>query len=256
MRYREKLIAVVVIVAWLIICCPPVAKALFGVGDTAIVWDPSNWVQNMLQVFYTAEEVSQTVQIIQNQVLMLERMALQVKQLQFSAVPIIGEPLATLQRIYDNAQQIFFNAALIQENFKELYQPFHVQAWGGAEFFAKGWDWNQAVRDAHWVAMQQQAAVPHTLEVTIGAMDSTLAHSEAATGELQALQAGNQALGIVSSQLSTLNTLIATQAQAQATRDMMEAAARDQAMQNGERWLQDFAKVTPTQGLTSLPVLH
>jgi conjugal transfer/entry exclusion protein len=78
-------------------------------------------------------------------------------------------------------------------------------------------------------------------------------HSEAAEGHLQAQQAGNQLVGTLIAQTNATNTLLGTLARGQSTRDMMEAAARDQALMNAERAMEGFTEVQPTEGLRALP---
>lgn len=253
-RWKVGLASLLVLVL-LVAYAQQSAFAVFGVGD--VVYDPSNFFENVLQAGYQLQQLGKEVEQLEQMVLMVEDMALNIKNLNFSALPVIGGPLGTLMELYDTAHNLFFNAALIQEKFKELYGPFHADvALSGAAFAAKEWDWNQAVREAHYVAMQQQAQVPQSLQAAQDAMTAALRKSETAEGNLQVQQAGNQVLGVVASQLSTLNTLTATAAQAQATREMQQAAERDQAQLAAQRWMAGFTTVAPTTGLTTLPTLR
>jgi P-type conjugative transfer protein TrbJ len=184
---------------------------------------------------------------------MLENWALSLKHLDFSVIPIVGGPIADMMRVFETAQNAFFNAALIQEKFEELYSPFHGEFLPSDAYFTKAFDWNNAVREAHWVAMQQQAHLTVSLESTAYSMEQALLHSEAAEGHLQAQQAGNGLLGTQIAQQNETNALLGTLAHGQSTRDMMEAAALDQAMMRLEWAMEGWAEWTQEEGVRELP---
>jgi P-type conjugative transfer protein TrbJ len=125
------------------------------------------WLEDLA---YQAEQVANQVTQIEQGILMLENWALSLKNLDFSAVPIIGGPLAQMLGVFEQAQNAFFNAALIKEKFEELYSPFHAELLSGDAYLAKAFDWNAAVRDAHVVAMQQQATLTMSLDSAMTSM--------------------------------------------------------------------------------------
>lgn len=225
---------------------PVFDEAAFGQMLLEAVW----WLEDL---FYQAEQVANQVTQIEQGVLMLEKWALSLKHLDFSVLPVIGEPLAEMMRVFEAAQNAFFNAALIQEKFEELYSPFHTALLPSAEYFTQAFDWNTAVRDAHWVAMQQQAHLTASLESIASSMEQALLRSEAAEGHLQAQQAGNALLGTQIAQQNATNALLGTLAHGQSTRDMMEAAARDQAMMRLEWAMEGWAEWTQEEGVRELP---
>jgi P-type conjugative transfer protein TrbJ len=208
------------------------------------------WLEDLA---WQAEQAANQVLQIEQQVLMLENWALALKNLNFSAMPIIGGPLGSILRVWDKAEQAFWNAALIQEKFEQLYAPFHGIPMPSGTYFATAFDWNEATREAHWVAMQQQAHLTISIESTTIAMQQALAHSEAAVGHLQAAQAGNQLLGTQIAQQNETNALLGTLAHGQSIRDMNEAAAQDQALLRLEYVMEGWNEWTRTDGLASLP---
>jgi P-type conjugative transfer protein TrbJ len=237
---------------------PGASTALFGVGD--IVFDPTQYAQQLIEsvwwledLAYQAEQIANQVIQIEQMILMVESWALALKNLDFSVLPIVGGVIDSFIRVFDAAQNVFFNAALIQEKFKELYSPFHGELLESSAYFTKGFDWNNAVREAHSIAMQQQAHLPESLKSAADGLQQALLHSEAAVGGLQAQQAGNELLGVQIAQQNEMNALLGTMAHTQSTRDMLEAAARDQAMLRLEAAMDKFTEVTPTEGLRALP---
>jgi P-type conjugative transfer protein TrbJ len=233
---------------------PLTAKAIIPVFDEAAfaqmlieaVW----WIEDLI---YQAEQIANQVVQIEQGILMLENWALSLKHLDFSVLPIVGGPIADMMRVFETAQNAFFNAALIKEKFEELYSPFHVELLPSADYFTKAFDWNNAVRDAQWVAMQQQAHLTASLESTAYSMEQALRHSEAAEGHLQAQQAGNALLGTQIAQQHETNTLLGTLAHTQSVREMQEAAAQDQAMLRLEGAMAGWTEWTREEGVRELP---
>ena len=249
---KKKWMAGVLIVG--LLAMPLTAKAIIPVFDEAAfaqmlieaVW----WIEDLI---YQAEQVANQVVQIEQGILMLENWALSLKNLDFSVIPIVGGPIAGMMRVFETAQNAFFNAALIQAKFEELYSPFHGELLPSDAYFTKAFDWNNAVREAHWVAMQQQAHLTVSLESTAYSMEQALRHSEAAEGHLQAQQADNELLGTQIAQQNETNALLGTLAHGQSTRDMMEAAALDQAMMRLEWAMEGWAEWTQEEGVRELP---
>lgn len=242
----------------LLIASPFMAQAIIPVFDEA------SFTQMIIDFAYSVadyaiqgEQLAQQVLEVENTILMLEDWALALKQLDWSALPIIGEPLGSLQAVFEKASSAFYNAALIQEKFKELYSDHFAfsldQLMEGDAYFAKAFDWNEAVRQSHQIAMEQQAQLPDSLEMAKAALLQGLDHSETAVGPLQAAQAGNQILGIQVQQGNTTNALLGTMAQQEATKNMLEASARQQMLLRMDYALQDFTYMEPVEGLATLP---
>jgi P-type conjugative transfer protein TrbJ len=252
MAMKKQWMACVLIVGLLVM--PFTAKAIVPVFDEAAftqmlveaVW----WLEDL---FYQAEQVANQVTQIEQGIIMLENWALSLKHLDFSVIPIVGGLMTDFLRVFDAAQNAFFNAALVKEKFEELYSPFHTELLPSEAYFTKAFDWNTAVREAHWVAMQQQAQLPRSLDVSLASMLDALRASEAAEGHLQAQQAGNQLLGTQIAQQNETNALLGTLAHAQSTKDMMEASIRDQAMMRLEGVMEGWTEWTKEEGLRELP---
>lgn len=229
-------------------------------GAIIPVFDSAAFTQMLVESFWWLEDIALQGEQIVNQVLQIEQgilqlesWALALKRLDFSALPIVGGPLASITRVFHKAESAFWNAALITEKFDELYSPFHVELMPSSAYFSKAFDWNDATREAGWVAMQQQAHLPLSLESVEVALRQALGRSEAAEGHLQAAQAGNQLLGTQIAQHNETNALLGTMAHSQSVRDMNEAAAQDQAMLRLERAMEGWTAWTKTEGLAALP---
>lgn len=247
---KKKLVTLGLIAA--LIALPVVnSYGVLGFGD--IVFDPTQFAQLLLDYAVQAEQLTQEVLAVEELVIQTGHWANALKNLDFTVLPIVGGAFGGLMEIYANAQEIFFNAAVIKEQFEELWSPFHGVKLDPDEYFAKGWDWNEAVREAHWVAMQQQAHMTISVDTSHLAMTQALQHSYAAVGPLQAAQAGNQLMGVQIAQQNETNALLASMAQAQGTEAMLQAAGRDQALQRLDGVMQGFSTMAPITGIAELP---
>ena len=85
--------------------------------------------------------------------------------------------------------------------------------------------------------MHVQAGVVQSLSATQTQTGNLVSYSQSATGSLQAMQATNQLLAIVSKQLADLSSLLASQGRAQALQGAEGAASRAQAQEQLNRFL-------------------
>jgi P-type conjugative transfer protein TrbJ len=248
----KKYIAALLIVG--LLALPFTAQAIIPVLDEAALAqmfvEMGFWLEDLAM---DAEKIANQVLQIEQGVIMLENWAISLKNLEFSSLPILGGPIAAMLDAFHAAENVFFNAALIKDRFDELYSPFHTDLMPSFDYFSKAFNWNDAVRTAHWTAMQQQAHLTLSFESTTGAMEQALLHSEAALGHLEAQQAGNQLLGTQIAQQNETNALLGTLAHGQSIRDMNEAAAQDQALMRLEYVMEGWTEWTKTEGLSALP---
>lgn len=224
--------------------------------NNRIVFDPTQFAQLILDYAVQAEQLAQDVLAVEQLILQYEIMLLNIRNLNWSGLPIVGGLMDSLTNIYESATGIVYTAAAIKEAFDELWQPFRVEVMDGATFYGKAFDWNEQVRRAHYDVMFLQNHVPVNLYDTRTVMREVMSRSAAAEGELQATQAGNELQAVIANQLMLVNEQLAMQSTAVDTQAMMDAATTDQAQLNGERWMHQFTAVTETTGYSTLPKLR
>lgn len=251
----KRWVASVCLVSLLCLSAPPRAEAAWPVIDVAaiahLVTQIKAWIQDAaLQVKQIANQVLQ----LQQMALMVQSWALALKNMDFTVLLGIGGPMGDIVEVFAMAQQAFFNAALFKEQFDELFSPFNTgQFTGDGLFFTKAFDWNEAQRRAHWVAMQQQSHLHLTLEAGMQGLTASLNRSRGAVGHLQGIQAGNNLIGLQVAQQMETNALLGTMAHTASVRDMMEASVRDQALLRLCQAMEGWSAVPETDGLDDLP---
>jgi P-type conjugative transfer protein TrbJ len=199
------------------------------------------------------------VEQVENTILLVENAILNIKNLNWSALPMIGGVLTNLQRVIGKAQGIGYNAETIIGEYETLYPRFHTPDGLGTHVVVpetlRGdqFNWNRQIQQAFSTAFQSQAQVAQNIDLGQAATQEAMAKSEGAVGALQAQQAGNQLLAVGNTQLIEIQQLLATQARAQASVEMMKAAEKNQALLYSQHWMEDFTVVTPTEGFHELP---
>jgi P-type conjugative transfer protein TrbJ len=210
------------------------AYALFGVGD--IVFDPSNYAQNILTAARALEQINNQITSLQNEAQMLINQARNLASLPYSSLQRLQQSVQRTQQLLSQAQNIAFDVQQIDRAFQSTY--------GSASLTASD---QQLVADARtrWQntvgglqdAMRVQAGVVGNIDTNRAEMSALVGQSQGATGALQAAQAGNQLLALQAQQLADLTAVIAANGRAQALADAERAAAVDQGREQRRRFL-------------------
>jgi P-type conjugative transfer protein TrbJ len=193
-----------------------------------IVYDPSNYVQNVLQAARALQQINNQITSLQNQTQMLLNQAKNLASLPYSSLQTIDQSLAATQQLLNQAQRLAYNISQIDQTFQRLYP----QSYGGATS-------QQLVSDAQsrWQnslagyqdALRVQAGVVSALDTTRMETDALVGSSQSAVGVLQSSQAGNQLIALQTKQLADLTAVIAAQSRAQSLDGARATANQEQA---------------------------
>src|SRR5258708_25500354 len=96
-------------------------------GQT-VVYDPSNYVQNVLQAARALQQINNQITSLQNQTQMLLNQAKNLASLPYSSLQTIDQSLAATQQLLNQAQRLAYNINQIDQTFQRLYP----QSYGGA----------------------------------------------------------------------------------------------------------------------------
>lgn len=197
------------------------------------VYDPAAVAQMLKQV----SQGLQQIQTLQAQLANSERM-LQTLGLDVTGPlrDIAGQATALLRQ----AQGLGYSAADISRDFANLY-PGDLAGLTPAALADKLKAWSQASRQTLQDALQVQNQIVQAQGATAGAVGAAVDASQAAAGQTAAVQATNQLLAALSTQLTQLQTLLITQARQTQTFEAERRALVSKAEADTER----LAKVTP-----------
>ncbi len=214
------------------IVAPMPAHAQFG----GIVYDPTNYAQNVLTAARSLQQINNQIQQIQNQATSLINEARNLTSLPFSSLQQLQQQVQRTQQLLSEAQRIAYDVQDIQQAFNGRYKGAaltgdHAQMVANANA-----RWEDSV-GAFQDALQVQAGVVGNIEGARTTMDSLVSASQSATGALQAAQAGNQLLALQSQQLADLTAAVAAQGRAQALESARQAAEEAEGRERFRRFM-------------------
>lgn len=211
---------------------PMPAYAQFG----GIVYDPTNYAQNVLTAARSLQQINNQIQQIQQQATSLINEARNLASLPLSTVSTLQQQIQQTQQLLGQAQRIAYDVQDIQQAFNGRYKGAaltgdHAQMVANANA-----RWEDSV-GAFQDALQVQAGVVGNIEGARTTMDSLVSASQSATGALQATQAGNQLLALQSQQLADLTAAVAAQGRAQALQSARQAAEEAEGRERFRRFM-------------------
>lgn len=227
--YRQAASGVAAIV---LIAAPVPADAQFG----GIVYDPTNYAQNVLTAARALQQVNNQIQSLQNQATALINQARNLASLPFSSIAQLQAQVQRTQALLSSAQRIAYDVQSIDQAFTTQYRGVSLSSSDQALVDGAKDRWSNSVA-AFEDALKVQAGVVGNIDGARETMSSLVTSSQSATGALQAAQAGNQLLALQSQQLADLTAVMAAQGRAQALDAAQRAAAQDQAREQLRRFL-------------------
>lgn len=211
---------------------PAPAYAQFG----GIVYDPSNYSQNILTAARTLEQINNQIRQLQNQATQLVNEARNLASLPTTMLEPLQQQIRQTQQLLAQAQRISFDVQQIEREFARQYSPASLT--GSQRDMVQGAEerWKNSVA-AFEDALKVQAGAVSNIEGSRSAINTLVTASQSATGALQAAQAGNQLLALQSQQLSDLIATVAAMGRAQSLDAANAAAAKAQAREQLRRFM-------------------
>ena len=210
-----------------------------------IVYDPTNYSQNVLTAARTLEQINNQIQSLQNEAASLINDAKNLASLPTSALAELQSQVRQTQQLLGNAQRIAYSVQSIDQAFNSRYRGEPMSATDKALVDNARARWEDTVVGFE-DALKVQAGVVGNIEGSRAVMDRIVGSSQSASGALQAAQAGNQLLALQARQLADLTAVVAAQGRAQSLEASQRAAAQDQAREQLRRFLAPGTGYRPT----------
>jgi P-type conjugative transfer protein TrbJ len=214
-------------------------------GAQWIVYDPSNYAQNVLQAARALQQISNQVTSLQNETQMLLNQAKNLASLPYSSLQTIEQSYARTLQLLDEAQRLAYDVNQIDQAFQRLYPQGYTGATSSQQLVSDAQERWQNSRAAYEDALRVQAGVVQNLDVTRSETDALVSSSQSAVGGLQATQAGNQLIALQTKQLADLTALLAAQSRAQSLAGARTTANQEQAREQLNRFLGDTQGYQP-----------
>ena len=209
-----------------------------------IVYDPTNYAQNVLTAARTLQQVNQQITQLQNEATMLINQARNLASLPYSSLPQLQQSVQRTQQLLQQAQGIAYDVQRIDQAFTSTYGNASMSASDQALVAGARERWQNTVGGLQ-DAMRVQAGVVGNIDTNRAEMSSLVGQSQGATGALQATQAGNQLLALQAQQLADLTAVVTANGRAQALQSAEQAAAAEQGREQRRRFLTPGAGYQP-----------
>ena len=210
------------------------AHAQFGFGR--IVFDPSNYAENVLTAARTLEQINNQITSLQNEAQMLINQARNLASLPYSSLQQLQQNVSRTQQLLSQAQNIAFEVGQIDQAFQQQYGNVSLSTTDAQLVADARSRWENTVGGLQ-DAMRVQAGAVGNIDSNRAEMAALVGQSQGATGALQATQAGNQLLALQSQQLSDLIAVISANGRADALTEAERATAAEQGRIQRERFL-------------------
>jgi P-type conjugative transfer protein TrbJ len=227
------------IIAMTMVQAPGEAKAQW------MVFDPNNYVQNVLTAARELQQINNQITSLQNEAQMLINQAKNLASLPYSSLQQLEQSIQRTQQLLSQAQRIAYDVQQIDRAFSTTYAPASVSMSNGLLVGNAQTRWQNSVAGLQ-DAMRVQASVVGNLDTNRTQMSALVTASQGASGALQASQAGNQLLALQAQQLADLTATVASQGRAQTLESAQRAAAQDQGREQLRRFLTQGQGYQPT----------
>ncbi|HCH95914.1 MAG TPA: P-type conjugative transfer protein TrbJ, partial [Erythrobacter sp.] len=164
-------------VAGVVATAPVPAHAQFG----GIVYDPSNYAQNVLTAARTLEQINNEIRMLQNQATSLINEARNLQSLPLNIVQPLQQQIQQTQQLLQQAQRIAYDVREIETTFETQYKNIPLGASQQAMVTSAEVRWQNSVA-AFEDALKVQAGAVANIEGSREAVNSLLGASQSAAG--------------------------------------------------------------------------
>ncbi len=236
MRRRMKTLvtASVIAITSTFMFCGTANAQLFG----GIVYDPTNYAQNLLTATRTLTMINNQVKQLTNEAQMLVNEAKELANLPYSARVQLNQRLLQIETLIKSANGLAYDVASIDASFLALFPEDYSSVSNAAMASDARVHWEEASRAFH-DAMIMQAKIAETISADMTDLDAIVSKSETAVGNLQVEQAGNQLLALQVKQAMQAAELFAVASRADAVDRARQLQTEERARIANARFIGD-----------------
>jgi P-type conjugative transfer protein TrbJ len=202
-----------------------------------IVYDPTNYSQNLLSAARALEQIQNQITSLQNEAQMLINQAKNLTSLPTSMLSQIEGNFSEMKDLLGEADQLAYDVQAIEERFNATYRDFAAGDRSASQLASAAQQrWQQSV-SAFEHSLKAGAVAVDNIEGTQAQTSELVDASQSAVGVLQATQAGNQLMAVQAKQIADLTAMLAAQGRASALEQARAAAAQEQAREQFGRFM-------------------
>jgi P-type conjugative transfer protein TrbJ len=237
---REALVALPIVGALLTSCVTRSAAQL-------TVFDPANYQENLLSAVRALEQINNQVRQLQNQVVMIQRMDQNLRQLGSTISPDLQRTLTDIQAQLRAGEGIALRLQATQSGYDQLF-PHQVSAIISSDDVLR----NAKTRwEEEYAALKRAALLQGQIGDGIDAdrtlLGDAMLRSRGAIGILEATQAGNELTALGIKQSLALQGLLTAQYRAETVTKARDLAAEAEARQRFKSFMGTGAAYTASR---------
>ncbi|KHK91878.1 P-type conjugative transfer protein TrbJ [Novosphingobium malaysiense] len=210
-----------------------------------IVFDPSNYAQNVLTAARTLKEINNQIRSLQNEAQMLVNQAKNLTRIDFPQLQELQQKLQQIEQLMDQAQGLNFRVEDLDSQFRAQFPDSFSQLAQHDTRLASA----KARLDTAMASFRQTMGLQSQIVENVRSDTQTLTalaqKSQDAEGALQAGQATNQLLALAAKQQMQIETLMAAQFRADAIEQARRGQTEREAREATIRFLGDGTAYTP-----------
>lgn len=213
----------------------PVAPAHAQFGG--VVFDPSNYAQNVLTAARTLQQINNQIQSLQNEASMLTNMAKHLQHLDFSSLTQLTRSMQRIDTLMNQAEGIAFDLTSTEAALREQFPDMFDTAMTTDQMLAAAQAQWQAAKQGYRQTMRVQAQVVENVQADSGLLAELVSQSQSASGSLQVSQATNQLIALSTKQQLQIQQMMAAQYRADAIERARQQQAMDAAREQTKRFV-------------------
>jgi type IV secretion system protein TrbJ len=217
-----------------------------------IVFDPTNYAQNILTAARELQQVNNEIQMLENQATSLINQARNLASLPYSSLAQLQQQITQTQQLLAQAQRIAYSVSTIDQAFTQTYPQAYSGSTSSQQLLTDAQTRWQNALASFQDTMRVQAGVVTNLNTTRTQVNALVSSSQSATGALQAAQSGNQLVALQTTQLADLTALMASIARAQS----LEAARTLETQAQAQAQTNNFLNYGPGYQAGSAQMFH
>ncbi len=224
---RRRIIPMLMIILMSVTTPIQSAHAFFGFGG--VVFDPTNYGQNLLTAARTLQTVNNQIRQLQNEADMIVNQVKDLTKLDFDSRQHLNNLLGEISTLMDQAKAMSFEIQKADQVFKTQY-PQDYAALSGKQIIQNAENLWKTSRASLHDSLLVQSKIVEAVRADTAMLDTLMRESQGAGGNLAAAQAGNQIMALSAKQTMQMQELTAAQYRA----ETLERARRLQIERAGQ----------------------
>jgi type IV secretion system protein TrbJ len=209
------------------------------------VFDPTNYVQNLLIAARTLQQINNQIRMLQNQAQSLLNQKRNLATISFPELTQVNQTLQKIDRLMGQAQTIQFRVSGLNQQFLSLYPTSFNAALTNNSHVIDARNRMAASMTAYQQTMTVQSQIVENIQADEATLAGIVARSQSAVGAVQVGQATNQLLALIAKEEMQLQNLLAAQSRANTYQQASRVQAQTDAQGATTKFLGSGTAYTP-----------